>query len=142
MKTKGEAMIGNRLYSKVLLLVLGVLLLGGSVSTEAQRRRPVLQRRTVTRRAPVARSLFAVPAGTTLRARLNQTISSKTATIGQRVTATVIDPVYSSTGVLVIPQGSTVSGRVDSVVPAAKGGGREASICISRRSLLQTGPSE
>src|ERR1043165_6395260 len=117
-------MIGTRLfYSRLLLVVLGVFLLGGSLDTFSQRRRPMLKRRTVTRRAAtLAPSLYAVPAGTDLRVRINQTVNSKTARIGQRVTGTVIDPVYSLNGVLVIPQGSTVSGRVDSGIPAAKGG--------------------
>jgi hypothetical protein len=53
---------------------------------------------------------------------MNETISSKTARIGDRFTATVTEPVYSTTGVVVIPVGSTVTGRVDSVKAAAKGG--------------------
>jgi hypothetical protein len=116
-------MIKNRIfYSRLLLVSLGLLVLGSSIDTLGQRRKPTLHRRTVTKKTPVARNLYSVPAGTTLRARMNQTISSKTVAIGQRVTATVVDPVYSSNGVLVIPQSSTLSGRVDSVTRAAKGG--------------------
>ncbi|HYJ90265.1 MAG TPA: TrbI/VirB10 family protein [Pyrinomonadaceae bacterium] len=116
-------MFKNKLFhARLFILLLGLLILGGSVDTFAQKRKPVLRRKTTTVRKPVAPSLFAVPTGTTLRARINQTVNSKTARIGDRVTATVVDPVYSSNGVLVIPQGSTVSGRVDSVTPAAKGG--------------------
>jgi hypothetical protein len=53
---------------------------------------------------------------------MNGTISSKTARVGDRFTATVTEPVYSNTGVVVIPVGSTVNGRVDTVVQAKKGG--------------------
>jgi hypothetical protein len=54
--------------------------------------------------------------------RIDQSVNSKTAKIGDRFTATVVDPVYSSTGQLLVSQGSKLSGRVDQVTPAAKGG--------------------
>ena len=53
---------------------------------------------------------------------MNETLSSKTARVGDRFTTTVTEPVYSTTGVIVIPTGSTVIGRVDSVKAAKKGG--------------------
>jgi len=53
---------------------------------------------------------------------MNETINSKTARVGDRFTSTVTEPVYSDTGVIVIPVGSTVTGRVDSVRQAKKGG--------------------
>ena len=116
-------MIRNRRsYTSILLVLMSFLVLGSSLDASAQRRKPALKRRTVTRTAPVRTALYSVPAGTTLRVRLNQTVSSKTSKIGDRVTATTVDPIYSSNGVLVIPQGSTVSGRIDAVTPAAKGG--------------------
>ena len=112
------------LNPKIVMALLALLVLGSSFDVLAQRRKPTLQRRTVTKRTatPARVALYAVPAGTTLRVRINQTVNSKTARIGDRVTGTVVDPVYSSNGVLIIPQGSSVSGRIDSVVPAAKGG--------------------
>ena len=116
-------MLRKRLLNpKIFIALLALLILGASVDTLAQVRKPVIKRRTVTRKVVRTPSLYAVPAGTTLRVRINQTVTSKTAQVGNRVTGTVVDPVYSSNGVLVIPQGSTVSGRVDAVTPAAKGG--------------------
>src|SRR5215468_7589907 len=112
----------RKLNPKFLLALLALLILGSSIDTFAQRRKPTLHRRTVTRRTVPAPALYAVPAGTTLRVRINETVNSKTARIGDSVTGTVVDPIYSSNGVLVIPQGSTVAGRVDAVTPAAKGG--------------------
>lgn len=112
-------------YFRSFLILLAIMFTVGSIETFAQTRRPVLRRRTTTRTTVVKRpavTLYRVPAGTRLHARINQTISSKTARIGDRFTATVTDPVYSSTGALVIPNGSTLTGRVDSVRPAAKGG--------------------
>ncbi len=60
--------------------------------------------------------------GTSIRVRMNGTISSKSARVGDRFTTTVTEPVYSNGGAVVIPVGSTVTGRVDSVTRAKKGG--------------------
>jgi hypothetical protein len=53
---------------------------------------------------------------------MNNTISSKTARIGDKFTGTITEPVYSNNGVVVIPTGSSITGRVDSVTAARKGG--------------------
>lgn len=62
---------------------------------------------------------YTVPANTILRVRLNEKLSSKDAVVGDRFTATVVDPVYTR-GVEVIPASSTVTGRVTSVKRAAR----------------------
>ena len=109
--------------TKMLLLLVAVMFVGGTIDTLGQRRtRPALRRGTVARKAPVAPRLFTVDTGTRLRARINTTLNSKYARVGQTFTATVTEPVYSSNGVLVVPAGSTLTGRVDAVRAAAKGG--------------------
>jgi hypothetical protein len=65
---------------------------------------------------------YTIPANSTLHVRLNQELNSETNRVGDTFTATVVDPVYSSNGVLVIPQGSKVVGRVTNVSRAGKGG--------------------
>ena len=70
----------------------------------------------------VADPLFVVAANTVVRARMNGTLSSKTARVGDTFRATVTEPVYSSNGAVVIPVGSTLRGRVNSVIPAGKEG--------------------
>jgi len=65
---------------------------------------------------------YSVKSGTTIRVRLDQNIGSKTARVGDPIRSTTVDPIYSTSGVLLIPQGSTVTGRVDSVERAAKNG--------------------
>ncbi len=112
----------------ILTAILGMIFVFGAVDTFAQKRKPVVRRTTVKRTVvkrtvvkPAAR-LYQVDRGTTVRVRMNGTINSKTARIGDRFTATVTEPVYSNTGVVVIPVGSTVTGRVDSVKAAKKGG--------------------
>lgn len=99
--------------------------LASAVDIMAQvKRRPVLRKRTAVRRvvAKPAINLYTVASGERIHARMEGTISSKTARAGDTFQASVTEPVYSSNGVLVIPAGSKVVGRVDSAIPAAKGG--------------------
>ena len=111
---------------KLTVAMLTAFVVFGAVDGMAQRRKPVVRRTTTTRRTTVAARptarLYSVPTGTRFRVRMNETINSKTASVGDSFTATVTEPVYSSAGVVVIPNGSTVVGRVDSVVRAKKGG--------------------
>jgi hypothetical protein len=107
-----------------LTVMLVMLLAFGASETMAQRKKPVIRKKTTVRKTvvrPTAR-LYTVSTGTTFRVRMNNSISSKTARVGDTFTTTVTEPVYSSTGVVVIPTGSTVTGRVDSVLAAKKGG--------------------
>lgn len=99
----------------------------GAGSALAQKKRVVVRKKPVVRKVvvvkkPVPPALYTVAANTRLHVRMNETISSKTAKIGDRFTTTVTEPVYATNGAIVIPSGSTVVGRVDSVTPAAKGG--------------------
>ncbi len=110
---------------KNIAAIMGLLLLIGASDTFAQRRKPVLHRKPGVHRQVVtkpAEPLFTVGSGTIMRVRMNQTISSKTATVGSTFTTTVTEPVYSTNGVVVIPTGSIVTGRVNTVKPASQGG--------------------
>lgn len=117
---------------KFLVAMLAAFFMFGTNDVLAQRRtakrKPVIRRATVTRTTvktvPVrnAVTLYRVENGQRFRVRMDETISSKTARVGDRFTTTVTEPVYSETGVIVIPTGSTVTGRVDSVRMAKKGG--------------------
>jgi hypothetical protein len=116
---------------KNVVAFLTLILLIGAADTFAQKRRPVLKRRPVAKRTVVPRiPVYTVETGTTMRARMNNTLSSKTARVGDTFTATITEPVYSTNGVVVVPVGSTVRGRVDTVRPAAKGG-KPGSIDVS-----------
>lgn len=113
--------------ARFLTALLAALFVFGAVDTMAQtRRRPVIKRRTTVIRRPVVTrptvSLYTVQRGQSVRVRMNETLNSKTARIGDRFTTTVTEPVYSDNGVIVIPVGSTISGRVSSVIAAKKGG--------------------
>ncbi len=69
-----------------------------------------------------AAQTYRVERGTSFRARMNGTISSRSARVGDRFTATITEPVYAGNGAIVIPVGSIVNGRVDTVTTAKKGG--------------------
>lgn len=104
--------------------VAAAIVVTGSADVSAQtRKKPVLRKKTAAVKKPVAvAKLYTVPSGKRIRVRMNETVSSKTARVGDRFTVVVREPVYSSTGVVVIPEGSQLVGKVDSVVPARKGG--------------------
>ncbi len=114
----------NILNFKILTAILMALMAFGATEATAQRKKPVIRKKTTVRKTVVrpAIKLYTVDTGTTFRVRMNNTINSKTAKAGDTFTTTVTEPVYSGTGQVVIPTGSTVIGRVDSVTAAKKGG--------------------
>ncbi|MGI8493684.1 MAG: LysM peptidoglycan-binding domain-containing protein [Pyrinomonadaceae bacterium] len=122
---------------KIFVAVLAFLTLFGAIDASAQtrrKRRPVIRRSTVVKRTtPTVRS-YMVASGQVLRARINSTLTSNTSRVGDTFTADVTEPVYSNGGVMVIPTGSVLTGRVNSVVPGQKGG-KPGSIDVSFISL-------
>src|SRR5688572_22335268 len=104
----------------IVAALLSFIAVASSADIMAQtKKKPVLRKRTTARKVvkPAVR-LYAVPRGERIRARMEGTISSKTARAGDTFQARVTEDVRSSNGVLVIPSGSKVIGRVDSAVPA------------------------
>ena len=110
---------------------LTLILLIGTGEALAQTKKPVLKRKPVAKKKVVYKvPVYTVTSGTTMRARMNGTLSSKHARIGDTFTATITEPVYSTNGVVVITIGSTVRGRIDNV-RAASNGGKPGSIDVS-----------
>ena len=62
---------------------------------------------------------YSVAANTILRLRLRDPLTSKTATVGQQFSSTVVDPVYGR-GFQVIPPGSVVTGHITHVTRASR----------------------
>jgi len=114
----------KRIFNKQMLVAAIAVIVGLGVSDAfSQKRKPVIRKkRTTVVKKKVVVPVYSVPSGTVMRTRLNSKLSSKTSTEGSTFTATVTEPVYSNNGVVVIPVGSTVTGRVDSVQKARKGG--------------------
>ncbi|REJ76375.1 MAG: LysM peptidoglycan-binding domain-containing protein [Acidobacteria bacterium] len=96
--------MNNKILVKGLTAVFAIVLLGGYTSLVGQDRE------------------YKVEAGERVRVRLENKLSSKISQVGDRFTTKVVEPVYSTTGVVVIPEGSSIIGRVDAVEPAKKGG--------------------
>lgn len=84
------------------------------------------------------RPTYVVPAGTVMRLRLNQPLSSKTARVGDIFSSTVVDPVFVR-GVEVIPASSTVSGKITEVKTAARKG-RAGSLNVTFTSIRTPTP--
>jgi hypothetical protein len=95
---------------QLLVSVMTVALLGASIQLEAQTKRRAS-------RPPIPK--YTVAANTTMRLRLNDKLSSKDTKVGEQFQSTVVDPVYAK-GLVVIPQGSIVTGRVTHVVRASR----------------------
>lgn len=113
----------NRLAQRALSFLVLMALMAGSVipafsQTRRARRRPRLGKytRPVT---PPAPAYYTVSANTIIRVRMEDTITSGTARIGDRFRTTVVDPVYAG-GIEVIPAGSTITGHVTSVLHAQR----------------------
>ena len=68
------------------------------------------------------RTFYSVPANSTMHVRLNQELKSEKAQVGDVFTSTLVDPVYSSNGVVLAPQGGIITGRVTNVQRAQKNG--------------------
>ncbi len=98
--------------------VFAIIFLIGTIETYSQRK-PRIRRATKT---TVKKSDFKVETGTRIRVRMEEQLSSKSSQVGDLFNTKVVEPVYSNTGVIVIPAGSTVVGRVDKVTKAKKGG--------------------
>jgi len=77
---------------------------------------------TSTAQAKKKVTYYSIKTDTIVRVRLENDISSKNARVGDTFKSTTVDPIYSSGGVMLIPAGSTVFGRINSVRPAAKNG--------------------
>ena len=118
----GETTMKHIFKLKNVVAFLTLTLLIGASDSLAQTRRPVLKRKVVAKKTVYRVPVYTVASDTTMRARMNETLSSKTARAGDTFTATITEPVYSTNGVVVIPVGSRVTGRVDSVKAAGKSG--------------------
>ena len=106
------------------LAILSVFVLaffGMHTDISAQTKRPVIRKSTI-RKTPPAPAQFRVDAGKKIHVRMNDSISSKTARVGDTFTVATTEPVYSNTGAVVIPAGSEIVGRITTVSRAVKGG--------------------
>jgi hypothetical protein len=120
MKTAITSRVSKNFIS---LMILVVLITSTVVPALGQtKRRPRLRRSTRTKVVrPVTPQVvyYNVNTDQVIRVRMNQTITSETARVGDQFTTTVVVPVYAS-GIEVIPAGSEIVGRVTTVTRASR----------------------
>ena len=90
----------------LLAISLLVLFAGGAV---AQTKKPRIK-------------YYRISANQTFHVRINDSLKSDESRVGDTFETTVVDPVYSSNGVELVPSGSTITGRVTAVQKARKDG--------------------
>lgn len=117
--------ITNRVSKNLISLSILVILIASTVvpAMAQTKRRPRLRRQTratVRKTTPAPQIVYYnVNAGQVMRVRMNQTITSETARVGDQFTTTVVVPVYAG-GIEVIPAGSEIVGRVVTVNRASR----------------------
>ena len=111
----------SKAHRALSFLVLMALVAGSILPAFGQRRRtrPRLGKYTRPPRVATAPNYYTIPSNTVIRVRMDSEISSGSARIGDRFSATVTEPVYTR-GVEVIPPSSKVWGRVVSVRRAGR----------------------
>ena len=128
-------------------LALLTLLLGFAVDASAQKKRPAAKPRpklgTYKKPAPKPTiPLYSLAVGSKMRVRLDDTLNSKTAKVGDTFMATIVDPVYAEGGAEVIPAGSKIIGKVTAAA-AAQRQGKPGTIDVSFISVkLPTGAAQ
>lgn len=96
----------------------------GAALRDAPAKAPVVETKAptqVTKKVPPpppAPAVYTAASGSFLDMAVADTITSRTAKVGQDFTASVVDDVKDAAGHVVIPAGSTVHGKIDAVKPA------------------------
>lgn len=84
----------------------------------AQRNQTTTQPRTTPPAPPARPAMMSLSAGAKVDVAANDTISSRTAKVGDTFTAHVVEDVRNAQGQVVIPAGATVNGSIAAVKPA------------------------
>ena len=115
--------------SAVFLVFSFISLVAGVILTEGQTKKPTIKKAAPKKAKPKV-PYYTVKAGEKVRVRLENTLNSKTARVGDTFTTKTVEPVYSSNGIEVIPQGSVIEGRV-TAAQKAKNEGRPGTIDVA-----------
>ncbi len=81
-----------------------------------------------------------VPSGTTLSLRINETLSTRSASSGSTFTATLTEPVVAADGTTLIPAGATVRGQVTEARESGRAG-QQAYLKVDFTSIAFDGES-
>ena len=112
----------GKLALKVLsVFVLLTFVAGVAFEASAQRRKTRRTKRTTTAAPkPTPTPLYTVPVDTVIRVRINESLNSGNARVGDRFSSNVTEPVYANNGTEVMPIGSKIWGHVTQVNRAQK----------------------
>jgi hypothetical protein len=92
---------------KIILMLLVVLVSSSAVF--AQKKKPRIK-------------YYSISANRTFHVRMNKSLNSGLARVGDTFSTTTVDPVYSTNGIELVPSGSIITGRVTAVQKARKDG--------------------
>jgi hypothetical protein len=123
----GGSTMKAQFNSPVSRFTIGLLVLVALIATTVspalgQSKRRPRPRRTTTRivvKKPLPVAYYTLKSGQVIRVRMNQSITSETARVGDQFTTTVVDPVYANS-LEVIPAGSSIVGEVRNVKRASR----------------------
>jgi len=102
-------------------MILMTVFVFGTIDTFSQRNKPKIRRGSKRSYKKRVKS-YKIARGQRIRVRIENRISSKESQPGDRFSTKVTEPVYSHTGIIVIPAGSRITGKIDSVKRAQKNG--------------------
>ncbi|MFN2510061.1 MAG: hypothetical protein ABR568_01305 [Pyrinomonadaceae bacterium] len=108
----------SRFTIGLLVVVALITSVVASALGQSKRRPPRRPTRVVVKKIPQV-SYYTLNSGQVIRVRLNRTITSETARVGNQFTTTVVDPIYAG-GLEVIPAGSSIVGQVRNVKRASR----------------------
>lgn len=87
---------------------------------------------------PLPTSTSSIPVGTTLRVQLDQELGTESSRVGDAFTATVVEPVNTTSGDVVVPKGAVVHGTVTGL-HASEHAGDQAAIKLDFDTLTING---
>jgi hypothetical protein len=87
---------------------------------------------------PLPASTSSIPVGTTLQVQLDQEVGTEQSRVGDAFTATVVEPVNTTSGDLVVPEGAVVHGTVTGL-HASEHAGDQAAIKLDFDTLTING---
>jgi hypothetical protein len=87
---------------------------------------------------PLPTNTSSIPVGTTLEVTLDQTLGTEQSKVGDDFTATVAEPLNTTSGALVVPKGAVVHGKVTGL-HASEHAGDQAAIKLDFDSLTING---
>lgn len=118
MKAQFMSSLSRFTIGLLVLIALSATTVVPALAQSKRRPRPRRTTRVVVKKIPPA-TYYTLNSGQVIRVRMNQSMTSETARVGDQFTTTVVDPVYAGS-LEVIPAGSSIVGQVRNVKRASR----------------------